>query len=260
MVAVVIPIVAVALIAAGLLFFWKKRKTKASKMKRKSEVEDYSYNPNAPVGGAAMGAMGVRGGEGGEAEMTEGTGGYRGWGSTTGGRGRKVSMLGSSVSSGQPLSPSTMGFSDAYLQPVAGGAIDGHGGMATSPTVSSFPSPSTDGNQSNAPLVRNRSDSSGHGVAVSQDGVHRGDSNASSNYSAMTRSDNSENALPPSPYEHRFSGQDGVYDEANNYSGQPYFGSPPIIRDVSARRNTQIQTPTSEHYPQQGNSGIAQNF
>jgi hypothetical protein len=71
---------------------------------------------------------------------------------------------------------------------------------------------------------------------------------------------------------------DGGYDGTNNYSSPhgyqaytPEVGAygvpaqyqpqpPPVIRDVTARRNTRIETPTSAHFPQQGNSGIAQNF
>jgi hypothetical protein len=234
-VAVVVPIVAVALIAAGVLLYWRKRQQKASQMKRKSEVEDYSFNPNAAEG-SAMGAIGARSSDGHD-EMLESSGGYRGWGSTNGGM--KMSNMGSSVGSGQPLSPTAMGFSEA----------------------GAFPAPSTDGNVSNAPLVRDRSDTTeSNGIgAMAGEGVHRGDSNASSNYSAMTRSDNSDNAHA-AQFERRFYGPDGVYDEAYNYSNQPYTASPPIIQDVQARRNTRIETPTSAHYPQQGNSGIAQNF
>ncbi|KAL5333775.1 hypothetical protein BJX70DRAFT_380027 [Aspergillus crustosus] len=48
-------------------------------------------------------------------------------------------------------------------------------------------------------------------------------------------------------------------DVQQQYSGynDPYGGQP-VIRDVQARRNTQIQNPSV--FPRQGNAGIAQNF
>ncbi|RPB28531.1 hypothetical protein L211DRAFT_833506 [Terfezia boudieri ATCC MYA-4762] len=47
-------------------------------------------------------------------------------------------------------------------------------------------------------------------------------------------------------------GPNMYYDDTSN--------PPPVIRDVQARRNTRIETPTSAHFPQQGSSGIAQNL
>ena len=47
--------------------------------------------------------------------------------------------------------------------------------------------------------------------------------------------------------------QPGPYGD-NSYGG----GQQPVIRDVQARRNTRIENPSV--FPQQGNSGIAQNF
>ncbi|KAL2833640.1 hypothetical protein BJY01DRAFT_224898 [Aspergillus pseudoustus] len=48
-----------------------------------------------------------------------------------------------------------------------------------------------------------------------------------------------------------------VQQQYGGYS-DPYAGGQPVIRDVQARRNTQIQNPSV--FPRQGNAGIAQNF
>lgn len=51
-------------------------------------------------------------------------------------------------------------------------------------------------------------------------------------------------------------------DGAAQNGGGPFvdnsYGAPPVIRDVQARRNTRIESPSV--FPQQGNAGIAQNF
>ncbi|CAZ79237.1 unnamed protein product [Tuber melanosporum] len=286
-VAVVVPIIGVALIAIGLLFLWKQRqKRKADAEARRKEVEEYGYNPNQnPHGGAIAGAAAARGidGEPGQYEMAESEAtGYRGWGSTNGGR--KLSGMGSSVAtSQQPLSPVGMGFSEGgYNRPLEG--PDGYAGVATSPSASNFPAgntPSTDGH-SLAPLINCRgnppstADSSvigamnGPQTADNSEGIHRGISNASSNYSAVTHSTKSDRGQPLSHHDAQYYGADAVYDDGYYYSNHPPHqysddaGSAqvPVIRDVQARRNTRIETPTNTHFPQQGNtgSGIAQNF
>jgi hypothetical protein len=60
-------------------------------------------------------------------------------------------------------------------------------------------------------------------------------------------------------------GNNEYYDNQGYYQQGPYgnndpygAGQQPVIRDVSARRNTRIENPSV--FPQQGNSGIAQNF
>lgn len=275
MVAVVVPIVGVALIAIALLFLWKKRRRdrENSEMRRK-EVEDYGFNPNSPP--IAGGATSSNGDEG-PYEMQEGSVGYRGWGST-----RKTSNMGStavpsSVGTAQPLSPVGMVFPE--------GAYDngnGYAGVATSPTTATFPigNAPSEGGMSNAPLINSSpgarpatADSAivaamtaTQGPIGPDNGIHRGISNASSNYSTATHSDQSDIGIPAGRYEAPYYGVDGGYDDVHNYSGryddghnyQPY--PPPVIREVQARRNTQIETPTNTHFPQQGNSGIAQNF
>jgi hypothetical protein len=258
----VVPIIGVALIAIGLLFLWKQRqKRKADAEARRKEVEEYGYNPNQnPHGGAIAGAAAARGidGEPGQYEMAESEAtGYRGWGSTNGGR--KLSGMGSSVAtSQQPLSPVGMGFSEGgYNRPLEG--PDGYAGVATSPSASNFPADSSVIGAMNGPQTADNSE-----------GIHRGISNASSNYSAVTHSTKSDRGQPLSHHDAQYYGADAVYDDGYYYSNHPPHqysddaGSAqvPVIRDVQARRNTRIETPTNTHFPQQGNtgSGIAQNF
>ena len=92
-------------------------------------------------------------------------------------------------------------------------------------------------------------------------GVNRGPSNASSAYSnGANRSDTSGEGPSPmsvgSPqYYNDLMYQDvGMpHDHADNS-----WGGQPVIKDVSARRNTRIENPSV--FPQQGNAGISQNF
>ena len=97
--------------------------------------------------------------------------------------------------------------------------------------------------------------------------IRRGPSNASSAYSNGARSEDSED-VPPMPsnigqaYDYNPNtaaysgyGQHGPYGDGSYGGGQD--PGMPIVRDVSARRNTQIQNGGGY---QQGNSGIAQNF
>jgi len=232
---------------------------------RRKEVEDYGYNPNsAPV--AAVGGTSSNGDEL-PYEMAENTVGYRGWGST-----RKALNMGSmpsSVGTGQPLSPvfpENVHHQDNY-------------GFATSPTTSTYPGGTapSDGGMSNAPLITTppgyRPETADSSVVAAMTGpqtsnnpgIRRGISNASSNYSVQSTSDQSDVGIPQAPYDPHYYGADGGYEDAHNYSarfdnGQDYVQYPPVIREVQARRNTQIETPTNTHFPQQGNSGIAQNF
>jgi len=272
-VAVVVPLIGVALIALLAVFFWRKRNQgRANEDARRKEVEEYGYNPNSDMtGGTGSGGAGSSNGE----EMIENDGeGYRGWGSTNGGR--KSSNLASSTGTAVPLSPGGIGFSDGGYSHDGGYAHGGGNGngLPISPSASTFPTgtaTSTDGDNSNAPLIhRPESGASVIGAMTgplassNNGGIHRGPSNASSNYSAMSHSDGSDGGMPPTQYDAQYYGADGY----ENYSGPPYqqYGDngghqpPPLIRDVSARRNTRIETPTNQHFPQQGNSGIAQNF
>jgi hypothetical protein len=89
-------------------------------------------------------------------------------------------------------------------------------------------------------------------------GIHRGPSNASSAYSGGQRSEASgDGPLPNNMSSPQY------YDEGGPYGSPPAEGgwvsqAQPIIRDVPARRNTRIESPTV--FPQQGSAGISQNF
>jgi len=92
--------------------------------------------------------------------------------------------------------------------------------------------------------------------------MRRGPSNASSSYSAGQRSDHSDPSAPVgqalssdnyNPASQYSLGQTGPYGDGSYGGGDGM----PVVKDVSARRNTQIQQGGGY---QQGNSGIAQNF
>jgi hypothetical protein len=108
----------------------------------------------------------------------------------------------------------------------------------------------------------------GPSAANNRADVRRGPSNASSSYSAAGRSDGSGDQ----PIGVAYSGPNPYYDQYDQYGGgNPYANDPygnqmpaelpgngsPIIRDVTARRNTRIEN--TGHYPQQ-TAGISQNF
>jgi hypothetical protein len=260
-VAVVVPIVAIALLVVGLLFFWKKRKArKSAEEQRQKEMEEYGFNPNndpslPPVGAAVYG-------ENKSEEAEEGVG-YRGWGTTNSTTTRKLSTnlgsgrggIGVAVSDGG----SNGGGYGHQTSPSNGGQpSDGHSGdpLVNSPNARPMTGDSDLGALGGAPVAG----------AVRQDrGVHRGPSNASSAYSnGAARSEVSDDLPLPaggsnersyhedSPYYNDGPGQPGYYGDNS------YGGGQPVIRDVQARRNTRIEKPSV--FPQQGNSGIAQNF
>lgn len=243
-IAVVIPVVVVALLVLAGIFFWRKRKQRQSaEDERRKEVEEYGFNPNHDPTLPAVGGL----------AMAEDDSGYRGWGNTTTSSNRKMSTT---LTSG-------MTYSDSNSNP--GGYTSPH-----SPTHGAYSDA-----HSNDPLVdgrRQTMDSDGIGAlgvvngaaaansANNQAGVHRGPSNASSSYSAANHSDNSgdypgmANGHPQEYYNNQDYYQNGPYAANDPYAAQQQ----PIIRDVSARRNTRIENPSV--FPQQGNSGIAQNF
>ncbi len=82
--------------------------------------------------------------------------------------------------------------------------------------------------------------------------------NASSSYSAAGRTDNSDDGNGPHAQSYGYENNYSQYTPYNPGAGGYGEADQPVIRDVSARRNTKIENPTV--YPQQGNSGIAQNF
>jgi hypothetical protein len=126
------------------------------------------------------------------------------------------------------------------------------------------PGPQQSDGNSNDPLVsplNSRPDSGESpglgalgGASNGRQAPKRGPSNASSAYSAANRSDVSAEEPNVPPYY-----SSGMYqDETHGPYDGSWGGQQPVIRDVSAKRNTKIENPSV--FPQQGNAGIAQNF
>lgn len=244
-IAVVVPVVVVALLVVGGILLWRRRKAKKSDAEaRRKEVEEYGYNPNNDPTLPAVGMA---------TEMTEDQSGYRGWGNTTA----------SSHAKGSNTLTSGNTYSDSNSNP-------GGYQSPSSPTHGAF----SDGHSVD-PLVNGRRetlDSDGIGAlgaapVANNQGVHRGPSNASSSYSAADRSDNSgDYPIPVNTAQDYYdpNTNNGYYHATSPYDNNAYTAynpqqqQQPVIRDVSARRNTRIENPSV--FPQQGNSGIAQNF
>ncbi|PVH80768.1 hypothetical protein DL98DRAFT_548883 [Cadophora sp. DSE1049] len=246
-VAVVVPIVAVAILIVAGLFFWRKRKARkdAEELRRK-EVEEYGYNPNNDPTLPAVGGVGSAGHDGSYEMREDGSSGYRGWGTTA------------VASSGRKASTT-----------VSGGQSAGGIGMAYSEGTSPTHGPVSD-TRSDNPLMDGRATSPeaealgamGPAASANRNGdINRGPSNASSSYSTAARSDGSGDVMASGGQYYN-----NQYDTGNPYSGETQYGSPPgraempaqpVIRDVQARRNTRIENPS--HFPQQS-AGISQNF
>ena len=234
--AVVVPLVAVALLVLAGIFFWRKRKQrKNNEEMRKAEINDYIYNPNSePPSGGMRSEDGTT--------MREAGSGYRGWGTTS--TQRKMSTSASSP-------PSNMARSNSGNNgPATGSAGRGSEGHSGDPLVDAdSPQAETVGALGGAPVAGNRAA-----------GVNRGPSNASSAYSGANRSEVSGLSGEGSPQNNISSPQyynDMAYPE-EGANGDGAYGGQPVIRDVSARRNTRIENPSV--FPQQGNAGISQNF
>lgn len=238
--AVVVPVVSVALIICVLLWWWRKHKAnKLAEEERRKEVEEYGFNPNNDP--TLPGVAGVAGAYGDAYEPKDSSSGYRGWGTTS--HPRKPST---NLSSGAGVSIPLSDTGSAPIYHHAASPSDGTMGYPEGP---------------------GRPDSGDVGGVVAGLGAHNGDiqrgpSNASSAYSHNARSDGSDDGpiAPPgtqyydegNPYYNDIQHQQGPY-------GDPAYGSAaPVIRDVQARRNTRIEN--AGVYPQQGNAGIAQNF
>lgn len=257
-VAVVVPVVAVALIVLAALFLWRRRKQrKDGEEMRRKEVEEYGFNPNNDPTLPVIGGAGSPGDDPSEMRETDGSG-YRGWGTTSTNRNPSNTLTSSQGPIG--MARSTSGSDN-------GRYVNG------SPTAGTNKSSDV---QSNDPLVG----SPHHDRPLSEDSetiaalgsmptngnrqdIHRGTSNASSAYSGAHRSDTSgEGAVPGSAPAQQYYNEGMFYDEGmpqhGPYGDGSYGGGQPIIRDVSARRNTRIENPSV--VPQQGNAGIAQNF
>lgn len=266
-VAVVVPVVAVALLVAFGLLFWRRRKQrKSAEDLRRKEVEEYGYNPNhdphlPAVAGATM--------PGPEMIQTDGDTGYRGWGATSSTVRKPSTTLSSSHrgaigvarstsgsengrytnNTGSPTQATNKSIADQSDDPLLMGGTGG-----TTPADHSRPlsgASETIGALGTGPLSNNHS------------GVNRGPSNASSAYSGAHRSDLSANGGSSPPGGGYFHSNENMYfDEGAGQQGPygdgSYGGAQPVIRDVPARRNTRIESPSV--LPPQGSAGIAQNF
>lgn len=240
------PVVGVALIALAALWFWRKRKArKLAEEERRKEVEEYGYNPNNDP---TLPAVGLAGAYGESYEPKEDVSGYRGWGTTS--AGRKASM---NLSSGPGVG---IALSDGDNAPGYHHAVSSSDG--TVHYAEGLARPYAE--ESDPVGVLGRAAAASYNRPVD---IRRGPSNASSAYSAANHSDASDD-----------SHMAGGYPAANDYDDNPYYhevqqpyvgygdgaydGGQPVIRDVLARRNTQIENPSV--FPGQGNAGIAQNF
>ncbi|KAI2233307.1 phosphate system positive regulatory protein pho81 [Ophidiomyces ophidiicola] len=222
-VAVVVPVVSVALIILALLFWWRKRKArKLAEEERKREIEEYRFDPNNDPTLPAIGLTRYND----DTAAKDGDTGYRGWGTTS--TSRKYST---NMSSGPSMPVSDNGSQQPFRSgsPLDDGGYYPDGGIrpdsGDSETIGALP----------ASTVVNRTD------------IHRGPSNASSGYSAANHSDVSDDFSPPgAPPGTQY------YEENPYYSDMPQQGpygdnlnaAPPVIRDVQARRNTRIESPT----------------
>ncbi|KAI9717724.1 MAG: hypothetical protein M1828_007127 [Chrysothrix sp. TS-e1954] len=240
-IAVVIPVVVVALLLLGALFWWRRRKQrKTAQETRRQEVEEYGYNPNEDPTLPAVAAAGSD-----SPEMSQDTGGYRGWGNNAAGSSNRKQSTNLSSGIGMAVSD------------------DGQRGSPGSPDHNTV----SDGGHSADPLVDGAVGAGAMGAAGAAahhhhangnapgDGVQRGPSNASSSYSNAARTDNSdEGPAGDLGYDTNYSQYAPYRPGATQYEDT----TQPVIRDVSARRNTKIENPSV--LPKQGNSGISQNF
>ncbi|KAL1848997.1 hypothetical protein Plec18170_007656 [Paecilomyces lecythidis] len=234
-VAVVVPVVSVALIILGLLFLWKKRKArKQAEEERRKEVEEYGFNPNNDPSLPPMGMANNYG--------EDDNSGYRGWGTTSNAR-KASTNLSSGAGIGLAMSEGDSGAGYHQATPSDGTIQYSDDRPHSDDSVAALGA---------VPASNNRNPD-----------IHRGPSNASSAYSAAQRSEGSEdsriagvtpaaNYYDDNPYYNEVNAQQGPYGD------NPYGGNPPVIRDVQARRNTRIENPSV--FPKQGNAGIAQNF
>lgn len=230
-VAVVVPVVSVALIILAAIFFWRKRKgKKAAEEERRKEVEEYGFNPNNDPALPGM--------AGSVAPKDDNSSGYRGWGTTSAGRKASTNLsggMGMAMSDGSGAYHHAATPSDGTVQ-YSDGARPDSGEVEPLGVLGA------------APVAANNRNAD----------IHRGPSNASSAYSAANRSEASEESHMSAAH------PTGGYYGDNPYYGEGQHGAygddayQPVIRDVQARRNTRIENPGV--YPRQGNAGIAQNF
>jgi hypothetical protein len=232
-IAVVIPVVVIALLVLAGLFLWRRRKQKkATEEERRKEMEAYGFNPNQDPSLPAVAGVA-------DSEMGEDQSGYRGWGNTsTSNRKASTTLSGGQTHHSDGYSPGSP--TQGTISDHSGDPIMGHkrGSTMDSETIGALGA---------APIAG----------AGRSGGVHRGPSNASSHYSVGDNSNHSAEAPMPVSQEYY---PDNAYFTPGPYSNEASYGQSgqPIIRENPARRNTRIQEP--HVYPQQGTSGIAQNF
>lgn len=243
-VAVVVPVVSVAILVLAALWFWRKWKgKKAAEEERRKEVEEYGFNPNNDPTLPAVAAGGAY------EPNNDNVSGYRGWGTTSAGR-KASTNLSSGAGVGLAMSEASSAPGYHHATSPSDGTIqysDGQGPPASGEDESI-------GVLGAAPVAANN--------RVSD--IRRGPSNASSAYSAANRSEASDESHmstshPTAPFYEDNPYYNEVHAPYGAYGDGPY-GSPPqpVIRDVQARRNTRIENPAV--FPRQGNAGIAQNF
>ncbi|KAF2864096.1 hypothetical protein K470DRAFT_240158 [Piedraia hortae CBS 480.64] len=239
-IAVVLPVLAVALFVGAFIWWWRQRKrAKAEREQRRKEVEDYGFNPNSDPTIPKVATE--------DPEMTQEQG-YRGWGAAA-------------PLANKATSASRSGAGHTHNQ-----LSENSLGEMSNGSPEFIPSDKHSGD----PLVdaqRQTMDSDdlgalGHApVSATNTGPRRGPSNASSAYSNTARSDRSDDPIPlPSLHDHPAIlgyGQHGPYGDGTYGGAQDGANADmPVVRDVTARRNTQLHT--GGNY--QANSGIAQNF
>lgn len=262
-VAVVVPVVSVAMIVLAALYFFRKWKgKKAAEEERRKEVEEYGFNPNNDPSLPPVGAYDPQPSP---QQPSDDVSGYRGWGTTSAGR-KASTNLSSGAGVGlamSEVSSNTPGYHHPQQHHTHHAATPSEGTIQYSDGTGAGPTPAggedeTIGVLGAAPVAANNRASD----------IRRGPSNASSAYSAANHSEASDESHmsathPTAPfYEDNpyyndshtaYGGGGGAYGEGPyNPPGQP------VIRDVQARRNTRIENPAV--FPRQGNAGIAQNF
>lgn len=238
----------VALLVVAGIFFWRRRKQKkAAEEARRVEVEDYGFNPNNDP------TLPVVASESGHEMAEDSSIGYRGWGAAgaAGAASRKLSTtLSGGHTQGQLSEAGSNPYAPGHSPPL--GNSDGHSGEPLMYARRETMNSDEIGALGAAPIA-----------GANQTGMRRGPSNASSTYSAAGHTDISDdgpgNGGPQSyegynPNSGYGYGQHGPYGDGS-YGGTGQEAGMPVVRDVSARRNTRIQQ--AGNY-QQG--GIAQNF
>ncbi|KHJ34150.1 putative transmembrane alpha-helix domain-containing protein [Erysiphe necator] len=239
-VAVIIPLLAVTLFVLAALFMFRRRKQRkhAEELRRK-EVEEYGYNPNQDPTFPVIESLDGNNPQ----EMREENAGYRGWGATAPVPGR----INSNKMSPNSNPATVAGIGIAYSE----GESPTHGTI--SDTKSDNPLISELNGSNNE---RHQLGNMGPTVKGNDNGnINRGNSNASSSYSAANRSDES-GEINGRYYGQQYS-PENYSGLQNNATTRVEMPAQPIIRDVQARRNTRIESPS--HFPPQS-TGISQNF